>query len=336
MDNSLPTQPIVPASPNPPTAPVEPPSPPQPVVDQLGDASAFPAAPEPQPQTEPQPQPQPQPWQPPSAAMPPMPTPATTDTAGSMPPVAPPAAPITPPTAPVSPVDGSAPKGKSKFILFAVLGFVLLLALGVGAYYYLSMQNNQTSSSMPGAAVSPSIEPVVCTMDAKVCPDGSTVGRVGPNCEFAECPVAEMTTPTEALAGNTAVTTQMGFTMTLPETMQVVTETPDKIEIGTVDPVRVYLTVSQANTVDPTAISKCAIGGTYPCMEDGTMRGQASEVEATTVAGQSAQSFYMSSSPDAVEHVVQVTGRFEARMVVGEPGSDEQFASILNSIVFNQ
>ena len=31
-------------------------------------------------------------------------------------------------------------------------------------------------------------EPVACTMDAKQCPDGSYVGRTGPNCEFAECP----------------------------------------------------------------------------------------------------------------------------------------------------
>lgn len=27
-----------------------------------------------------------------------------------------------------------------------------------------------------------------CTMEAKLCPDGSYVGRTGPNCEFAECP----------------------------------------------------------------------------------------------------------------------------------------------------
>lgn len=27
-----------------------------------------------------------------------------------------------------------------------------------------------------------------CTMDAKMCPDGSYVGRVGPSCEFAACP----------------------------------------------------------------------------------------------------------------------------------------------------
>ncbi len=34
----------------------------------------------------------------------------------------------------------------------------------------------------------PQPEPVACTMDAKMCPDGSFVGRVGPDCEFAACP----------------------------------------------------------------------------------------------------------------------------------------------------
>lgn len=29
---------------------------------------------------------------------------------------------------------------------------------------------------------------VACTMDAKICPDGTAVGRVGPNCEFSPCP----------------------------------------------------------------------------------------------------------------------------------------------------
>lgn len=27
-----------------------------------------------------------------------------------------------------------------------------------------------------------------CTMEAKLCPDGSAVGRQGPNCEFTACP----------------------------------------------------------------------------------------------------------------------------------------------------
>ena len=29
-----------------------------------------------------------------------------------------------------------------------------------------------------------------CTQEAKICPDGSSVGRTGPNCEFASCPTA--------------------------------------------------------------------------------------------------------------------------------------------------
>lgn len=35
---------------------------------------------------------------------------------------------------------------------------------------------------------------VACTMDAKMCPDGSYVGRTGPNCEFAACPSGETST----------------------------------------------------------------------------------------------------------------------------------------------
>jgi len=33
-------------------------------------------------------------------------------------------------------------------------------------------------------------EPVACTMEAKLCPDGSYVSRTGPDCEFALCPDA--------------------------------------------------------------------------------------------------------------------------------------------------
>ncbi len=36
--------------------------------------------------------------------------------------------------------------------------------------------------------VSPSVsQPTECTTEAKICPDGSAVGRTGPNCEFASC-----------------------------------------------------------------------------------------------------------------------------------------------------
>lgn len=29
---------------------------------------------------------------------------------------------------------------------------------------------------------------IACTLEAKLCPDGSYVGRSGPTCEFAACP----------------------------------------------------------------------------------------------------------------------------------------------------
>lgn len=35
-------------------------------------------------------------------------------------------------------------------------------------------------------------ENIACTMDAKLCPDGSYVGRSGPKCEFAACPPASI------------------------------------------------------------------------------------------------------------------------------------------------
>lgn len=33
---------------------------------------------------------------------------------------------------------------------------------------------------------------IACTQEAKICPDGSAVGRTGPNCEFAPCPTVDL------------------------------------------------------------------------------------------------------------------------------------------------
>jgi hypothetical protein len=55
--------------------------------------------------------------------------------------------------------------------------FMVLIILGGGVYFYFQNQAAKIS------------EGVACTTDAKVCDDGSAVGRTGPNCEFAACPV---------------------------------------------------------------------------------------------------------------------------------------------------
>ena len=49
--------------------------------------------------------------------------------------------------------------------------------------------------SVGGEAVLPPLDGedlVACTMEAKICSDGSAVGRVAPDCEFEKCPEEEM------------------------------------------------------------------------------------------------------------------------------------------------
>lgn len=52
---------------------------------------------------------------------------------------------------------------------------------------------------MSSGCIQESQTPVACTLDAKVCPDGSYVGRVGPDCEFEKCPETADGPSTESL-----------------------------------------------------------------------------------------------------------------------------------------
>jgi len=42
-------------------------------------------------------------------------------------------------------------------------------------------------------------EPIACLADAKLCQDGTAVGRTGPNCEFAPCPGEECSTDADCV-----------------------------------------------------------------------------------------------------------------------------------------
>jgi hypothetical protein len=54
-----------------------------------------------------------------------------------------------------------------------------IAVLGAGVYAYMALQKKVE------------VRQIACTMDAKMCPDGSYVGRQGPKCEFAACPDAK-------------------------------------------------------------------------------------------------------------------------------------------------
>ena len=76
-----------------------------------------------------------------------------------------------------------------------LLGIVLVVLLGIGGFFY----RNTLEQHVPS--------PIACTEEARVCPDGSAVGRVGPTCEFASCPF-----PNVALNGEIAFLAPEGYT----------------------------------------------------------------------------------------------------------------------------
>lgn len=56
---------------------------------------------------------------------------------------------------------------------------VLLIVLGIAGFLYRNTLEAPTHNT--------NANNVACQMDAKVCPDGTSVGRSGPSCEFAAC-----------------------------------------------------------------------------------------------------------------------------------------------------
>lgn len=66
------------------------------------------------------------------------------------------------------------------------MGIVLIILAGlVGFVLGSQLQDDRGEFPLPHPNDD---QGVACTMEAKVCPDGSYVGRQAPNCEFAPCP----------------------------------------------------------------------------------------------------------------------------------------------------
>lgn len=65
---------------------------------------------------------------------------------------------------------------QTKTIKILLIGILLIL---VGGIIYLA--NMQQSAGLQP-------DQVACTKEAMICPDGSSVGRTGPDCAFAPCP----------------------------------------------------------------------------------------------------------------------------------------------------
>jgi len=104
------------------------------------------------------------------------------------------------------------PGKKNPILWIAITLFVLALLAG-GAYVVLNTGLLTKEKA--------------CTQEVMVCPDGTSVGRVGPNCEFAPCPIplltpeptveatpAESPSPTPTATSSATPTTTPSATMT--------------------------------------------------------------------------------------------------------------------------
>jgi Immunoglobulin-like domain of bacterial spore germination len=70
-------------------------------------------------------------------------------------------------------------------MLKIIYGLVVVAVLAGVASFFIS--KSEPVATIPGVPE----DQVMCTMDAKQCPDGSYVGRTGPKCEFV-CPEASL------------------------------------------------------------------------------------------------------------------------------------------------
>lgn len=67
-----------------------------------------------------------------------------------------------------------------------------IVLVGVGAYFMFSGTGTPSTTDIANNAATGTNSAVACTMDAKMCPNGTYVGRTGPNCQFV-CPTGTST-----------------------------------------------------------------------------------------------------------------------------------------------
>ncbi|MDP2655377.1 MAG: hypothetical protein Q8P17_02355 [bacterium] len=125
------------------------------------------------------------------------------------------------------------------------LGILFILFIGIGGFMYRN-------------AIEYPTRPVACQLDAKVCPDGTSVARTGSDCSFPACPA-----PNVSLS-------DIGVAYALPDGF-VPTELPDSVSVVAYEKstdgslssesivIRRYFIDASSTPLD--VIKKTAIGG---------------------------------------------------------------------------
>jgi hypothetical protein len=70
--------------------------------------------------------------------------------------------------------------------LLVLVSLITVFLLGATEGYWLGKNSNIDFTTVTPSTSN--IRQKACTQEAIICPDGTSVGRTGPNCEFAPCP----------------------------------------------------------------------------------------------------------------------------------------------------
>lgn len=91
--------------------------------------------------------------------------------------------------------ESHTPQQNPPNILLVVATIFIAVILAIAAFIFGSpLVSGPVRPTEPGLKEPQTNNPgnpedgVACTLDAKICPDGTAVGRVPPSCEFAPCP----------------------------------------------------------------------------------------------------------------------------------------------------
>ncbi len=124
-----------------------------------------------------------------------------------------PESPAVPTSSQILPKHHNFPLHRALLIAVIVLS-ILFISAYAGVYYLLNQQLTKitnarkntaptttqkspmipsptsvsTPVAFPKGEITPTVQQVTCTLEAKQCSDGSYVSRTGPNCEFTACP----------------------------------------------------------------------------------------------------------------------------------------------------
>lgn len=129
----------------------------------------------------------------------------------------------------IGPVDEQGTGSPWLWVAGTVVVIALIAAAAAGGYWIATqgglgaILGKTAPSPSPTSTAAPSAPPegVACTQEAKLCPDGSYVGRTGPNCEFSPCP--ESTANPQA-SWKTYTNGKYSFSIMYPADYQVLTD----------------------------------------------------------------------------------------------------------------